>query len=405
MGATTGGPVSGSRPVDHTRATPPVVAQATPQAKPAPKGGSATPTPPPQPVPKDPRSQAGQNEANKAFDDAQKAAEQARKDFNAANGSYNAGVVNLGKKPDSAAISKILTKAYELEQAAQSEVDACDKARKAASRTHDQKKIDAAGQALGNAEAQQDTVTRAVKMVRDKYPAQIPHLTLNPDGTVKGGKETLVPALLAKNPGLFFGDSHGTIDVIDTFKEILPTLKASGVQTLYVEMVPSADQSVLDRFQKDGDTKALKEFLIKAGWDIGQDGKWVDHLVTMLAEARNNGIKLYGIDEQGSGKLPQSSRTARANPHWAEVINNTQPKRSGKYVIFGGAGHSANYPANKGVNVLLGIPSITPYTKGDAYYDRSVHGDDASVLTKMPDGTVAPNPNPNESDFVYVSRQ
>src|SRR5690349_11589980 len=52
---------------------------------------------------------------------------------------------------------------------------------------------------------------------------QIPKLPLNPDGTIKGGNEALVTALLAKNPGIFFGDFHGTIGVVDTFANLLPT--------------------------------------------------------------------------------------------------------------------------------------------------------------------------------------
>lgn len=70
---------------------------------------------------------------------------------------------------------------------------------------------------------------------------------------------------------------------------------------------------ILEKFQKDGDAKALKAHLIELGWDIGADGKWIDHLVNMLAETRKNGIKLCGIDEEtDSRRLSPDDRLARA---------------------------------------------------------------------------------------------
>jgi hypothetical protein len=240
---------------------------------------------------------------------------------------------------------------------------------------------------------------------------RIPPLPLNADGTVKGGKEKLVSALLEKNDGILWADSHGDTDVVDALSDLLPTLKTSGVQSLYIEMVASADQQVLDKFQKDGDTKALKEHLVKTGWDHAGDGKEVDHLVKMLANARKTGIKIHGIDESGSGDLPLSERLERANPHWAQVIRenlSTHPGL-GKYVVFGGAAHSGNYPSNKGVNALLGIPSITPYTTADQNYYMSKYNPSRPSINeinvmKMPEGAVAPNPNQNASDFVFRSR-
>src|SRR6202171_156972 len=148
----------------------------------------------------------------------------------------------------------------------------------------------------------------------------IPSLPLNADGTVKGGKEKLVSELVEKNDGTLWADWHGDTDVVDALSDLLPTLKTSGVQSLFIEMVASADQQVLDKFQKDGDAKALKEHLVETWWDLVGDGKEVDHLVKMLANARKNGIKIYGIDESGSSHLPRSTRLERANPHWAQVI-------------------------------------------------------------------------------------
>ena len=225
---------------------------------------------------------------------------------------------------------------------------------------------------------------------------QIPKLPLNPDGTIKGGNEALMTALLSKNAGIFFGDEHGTIEVVDTFSRLLPTLKASGVRVLFVEM---ASPSILEKFQKDGDTKALKAHLVGLGWDFwdrGADKKWVDHLVNMLATARKNGIKLCGIGDSDSAKFPKINRIAKANRDWALAIPATlatQPKNE-KYVIFGGDVHSGNQSGKEGINVLLGVPSITPST--------ATHWPPLPMT--MATGAVAQNPNPNQSDFIWKAQ-
>lgn len=235
---------------------------------------------------------------------------------------------------------------------------------------------------------------------------QIPKLPLNPDGTIKGGNKALVTALLSKNAGIFFGDEHGTIEVVDTFSGLLPTLKASGVRVLFVEIVPSTDP-ILEKFQKDGDAKALKAHLIELGWDIGADGKWIDHLVNMLAETRKNGIKLCGIDEEtDSRRLSPDDRLERANVHWAWAIRETlakQPKNE-KYVVFGGLGHSKNSSGNKGIEVLLGIPSITPYLASELKRDQALHKDSPTIPMTMAKGAVTRNPHPDQSDFIWKAQ-
>jgi hypothetical protein len=113
----------------------------------------------------------------------------------------------------------------------------------------------------------------------------------------------------------------------------------------------------------------------------------------MLAEARSNGIKLCGIGNSDSPKFPKIIRIAKANRDWALAIPVTlakQPKNE-KYVIFGGDFHSGNQVGKVGINVLLGIPSITPSTA-------------ATLPMTMATGAVAQNPNPNQSDFVWKTQ-
>ena len=186
------------------------------------------------------------------------------------------------------------------------------------------------------------------------------------------------------------------IEVVDTFSRLLPTLKASGVRVLFVEM---ASPSILEKFQKDGDTKALRAHLVELGWDKldrGANGEWVNHLVNMLATARKNGIKLCGIGDSDSAKFPKINRIAKANRDWALAIPATlatQPKNE-KYVIFGGDVHSGNQSGKEGINVLFGVPSITPST--------ATHWPPLPMT--MATGAVAQNPNPNQSDFIWKAQ-
>jgi|RhiMetdeSRZDD1v2_1073273.scaffolds.fasta_scaffold07064_5 hypothetical protein len=135
--------------------------------------GSAGPTPAPQPVPKDPRSQAAQNEANKAFDVALKAAQQAQKNFNTANGTYNVAAANFLHMEESnpgrnKALTDVSQKVDKVKQAAEAQFEACKQARDAALKTGDPKKIQAAEEAYDKAKIQLNTAERVIKIVRDE---------------------------------------------------------------------------------------------------------------------------------------------------------------------------------------------------------------------------------------------
>jgi hypothetical protein len=187
---------------------------------------------------------------------------------------------------------------------------------------------------------------------------------------VNGSPNQVLGALLKQNRGLMFGDIHGETKVLDAMSAFLPHLAASGAKVFFVEMIKSADQAVLDGFMRTGDVSALAKHLVATGWDKGEDGRWATQLASVLNEARKLGMKLVGIDVQHTG----DSRLEASNPAWASTIEKTMRTmpREAKYVVFGGLGHSGNYPLNKGVDALLGIPSVdffssqVPYFSGQA---------------------------------------
>lgn len=164
------------------------------------------------------------------------------------------------------------------------------------------------------------------------------------------------------NPGVFLGDLHGMNAVQHSLqKDILPALARNGVKILFLEMVKAEDQKFLEQFQRDGDKLKLRKYFVDSGWDKGNDPEdknsaWVDQLVATCAKARDLGITLVGIDIKNSGL----TRLETSNPAWRDVIMQTlanHPKGT-RYAVFGGVGHSANYPFNQGVDRLLNIPSV-----------------------------------------------
>ena len=159
--------------------------------------------------------------------------------------------------------------------------------------------------------------------------------------------------------GVFLGDRHQQFNISEYIASAMPDFKKAGVNKFYMEMIPEEMQPVIDRYYEKGDNEEEIIKSLKKGWDYGEGAS--QKYFNIIKAAKENGIKLYGIDEpRGYKPLPhEHSRLERSNPKWARVINNNT-KPGDKYIIFGGGGHAANYPENKGIDQLLGdIPSIT----------------------------------------------
>lgn len=158
--------------------------------------------------------------------------------------------------------------------------------------------------------------------------------------------------------GIFLGDAHGCVNIQEFLVNQMPELKKAGVNNFYMEMFDADDQAMIDKYYEKGDNEQEIVNYLKVGWEK-TDGS-AQRYFNIIKTAKENGIKVYGIDEPTETYLgqSQSKRLERANPFWANVIKE-HTETSDKYIIYGGSGHSANYSMNKGVDQLLGdIPSI-----------------------------------------------
>ncbi|MBK8012055.1 MAG: hypothetical protein IPK13_11960 [Deltaproteobacteria bacterium] len=165
----------------------------------------------------------------------------------------------------------------------------------------------------------------------------------------------LISEILKTNPGVFLGDEHGSSAIPEFLSNSMSSFRDSGVKRLYVEMFNSDHQPMLDRFWEQGDNRQdLVAHLEMNGWNKAEG--WPERVVSMLESAKKAGIRPIGIDTAHTG----SSRLETANPHWVSVIQAHEAEASdrGLYVVWGGSGHSANFPRNKGVDWRLGIPSV-----------------------------------------------
>ncbi len=179
-------------------------------------------------------------------------------------------------------------------------------------------------------------------------------------GQVRVSAETLFAQLLNVNPGLFFGDRHGSYNTVEYLSGNMDYFKKQGVTTLYMEMFAADAQPLLDRYFEKGDNVAeLEQYLYTQGWhkDLGMDKKYME----LVKAARESGIRIVGIDDATSATDP--NRLKSSDSHWTQIIQkNSKPTE--KYLVFGGQGHSERDEAQckYGVDYRLGIPALDFYT-------------------------------------------
>jgi uncharacterized iron-regulated protein len=203
----------------------------------------------------------------------------------------------------------------------------------------------------------------------DFKTAQLPKLPHDNEGRIKLEPISVMQSALSINKGVFLGDQHGECSIPAYLTANMDSLKKAGVGTFFIEMFDAKDQAVLDAFATSGDKSLLKQHLTQSNWGDKGPG-WTDEIANVIEAANKCGIKVVGIDVPHSG----DSRLETSNPAWAETVNRVMEGKEGKYIIFGGAAHSANYSANKGVDQLLGIPALDFVDSQDKYLNQEDFG-------------------------------
>ena len=168
----------------------------------------------------------------------------------------------------------------------------------------------------------------------------------------------LINRVLQKNPGVFLCDIHGYYNIPEFIARSMPELKASGVTKIFMEMFPADTQPMLDRYFSQGDNSEEVMTYLTEHWSH-LEKELPQKYFDIVRYAKENGIKVYGLDEpvKTFKNNPISERELRSNPFWKDtVINNTNPHD--KYIVYGGAGHAITRTEKKGVDCMLGIPSI-----------------------------------------------
>jgi hypothetical protein len=192
--------------------------------------------------------------------------------------------------------------------------------------------------------------------------------------------------ILSHNKGVMIGDNHGDNRIINFMQENISNFRQQGISKLFIEMIASEDQNKIDELLEKGDKSALINYFNDNGW--GKSENWTENLSNFILEAYNQGISIKGIDTNETNDIDLTHRLSVSNPHWASIVrSNTQDMNdSERFIVFGGAGHSADFSANQGVDKLLGIPSVD-------FVDVNLDSSSPQPFR------ILPSENPRESDF------
>ncbi len=222
--------------------------------------------------------------------------------------------------------------------------------------------------------------------VKDGKPAK--NTDISPDTKDAQG---LVKELLAKNDGIAIADVHVFDESYDFVGNNMKQLKEAGVKTIYVEENHEIYKQLYDRlsaeelrtFVKKGYIEKPEEYIDMEITSPDENAlnygvKKSDHfqaaIINMYAAAKENGIKIVGIDEReppfSDEAMPEWRRIGITNAIWTDNIKNHRAmmhvqglvtgEDPGKYVVVGGRGH---FTIDGKVDELLGIP-VVGFTKG-----------------------------------------
>lgn len=183
--------------------------------------------------------------------------------------------------------------------------------------------------------------------------------------------------VLASNPGMVFGEDHGSHENKAYLATHMPTLAASGVNTVYLEHLRPDHQQHVDQYLASPRATMhpeLDRFLTT--FDTKHNARGPGSVRGILAAARQSGVRvraadtLAADDPGNAGQDGLAVRLATMNQFAMEQVQSDRGRRGGKYVMLVGGAHNNTQPGNAyaqslgingsvpGLSQMLNIPAV-----------------------------------------------
>lgn len=183
--------------------------------------------------------------------------------------------------------------------------------------------------------------------------------------------------LLSGSPGIAIGEEHWTTAIPNFLNDNMDVFKASGVNTIYTELVSSQNDIYLQNYLHNPTPENLEKIRPFLG-----DKTNTDQVLKMIENAQSLGIRIVGIDQQPRPKQWDDIKRKMVdhpyghiitNRFWADRVQEDQASHpGGKFIVHGGNLHMAgmifshtraDYKPSDTVPKLLGIPHIHVQTE------------------------------------------
>lgn len=180
--------------------------------------------------------------------------------------------------------------------------------------------------------------------------------------------------------GVVIGENHSERHGKQFLVDNMPSLKANGVNTLYLEHFRHNEyQPMIDKYMASPDTRVS-----------GPLGKAVDKmdgqpapygLRAILETAKANGVRVVGIDDiyakNKNHASPPVARTARMNTLAHDIIMNDGARAGGKFMVLVGSAHSNTHAGGiPGLSQMLNVPATKVLQPGgplELHFENPAH--------------------------------
>lgn len=168
--------------------------------------------------------------------------------------------------------------------------------------------------------------------------------------------DQFVDRKLDRHRGLAFGEIHGLYAFPLYVAERMKTFADKGVTRLYVEMIPSNRQELLDLWQDKNDASQLIDFINSRPY-ANATYQW-HHYWLMFQAAKKAGIRVVAIDKRHVMGVHPNALMKERNESWMDSIieDQNQCGYGEKFIVFGGQDHFRSSTKLQGISWRLGIP-------------------------------------------------